>query len=254
MTIPALFLGQAGVRLGLSDCVAYIDPYLTDSVADTYGQHLRRLTPPPLRPDQVTDADWLLITHAHLDHCDPGTILPIMTASPHCRLMAPPDARELLVQWGVDRSRITPAEETWRPLSDSTRVHAVPAAHPTVVRDRSGEPQCVGYVIDHKGYRVFHAGDTSPSDELDQALADLRPISVALLPVNERNYYRDRANIIGNMSVREAFEFATEMGFERVVPIHWDLFGPNSVYREEIELLYRLARPRFELMLVPSSV
>jgi L-ascorbate metabolism protein UlaG (beta-lactamase superfamily) len=75
-----------------------------------------------------------------------------------------------------------------------------------------------------------------------------------MLPVNERNYYRDRAGIIGNMSVREAFAFAEEIGVDTVIPIHWDLFGPNSVLPDEIILVHRHLSPRFRLALSPSAL
>ena len=76
---------------------------------------------------------------------------------------------------------------------------------------------------------------------------------VAFIPVNEQNYFRARRGIIGNMSVREAFQFAEEIGARSVVPTHWDMFAANQVYQEEIELLYRLLRPGFKLIMNPDG-
>ncbi|MGE4056620.1 MAG: MBL fold metallo-hydrolase, partial [Vicinamibacterales bacterium] len=67
-------------------------------------------------------------------------------------------------------------------------------------------------------------------------------------------YYRDGRGIIGNMSVREAFQMAADLGVTTLVPMHWDLFAPNSVPREELALLYELLRPPFRLVLNPASV
>jgi hypothetical protein len=36
--------------------------------------------------------------------------------------------------------------------------------------------------------------------------------------------------------------------------MHWDMFAPNSVYLEEIELLYRLMQPSFEMKVYPEVI
>src|SRR5688500_12251421 len=91
-SIPVLPLGQSGFRLQFGSLVVYIDPYLTDSVARLDGQDLTRLSPPPLDPATITDANYVFTTHAHRDHCDPDTILPLTAASPSARVVAPPPA------------------------------------------------------------------------------------------------------------------------------------------------------------------
>jgi len=56
-TISITSLGQTGFKFVFDRLVVYIDPYLTDSVAETEGAALRRMTQPPIRPEQVQDAD-----------------------------------------------------------------------------------------------------------------------------------------------------------------------------------------------------
>ncbi len=55
------------------------------------------------------------------------------------------------------------------------------------------------------------------------------------------------------MSVREAFQFAADSGIKKFVPTHWDMFSPNLVYQEEIELLYRKIQPPFNLVINPKE-
>ncbi|MDV7398694.1 hypothetical protein RZS08_45230, partial [Arthrospira platensis SPKY1] len=86
---------------------------------------------------------------------------------------------------------------------------------------------------------LYMAGDTRLCDELIDALKAAGPIHTAFLPVNEINYFRNRRGIIGNMSVREAFGLAQELGFEQVVAVHWDMFAINEVYPEEIRLVHQ---------------
>ena len=56
------------------------------------------------------------------------------------------------------------------------------------------------------------------------------------------------------MSVREAFQYAEEIGARTVIPIHWDMFEPNSVLPEEIELLYAKLQPDFRLRMRVDSL
>lgn len=251
----ALALGQEGYRFQFGRTVVYVDPYLSDYVETVEGPDLRRLRPIPFAPELITDSDWVLVTHVHIDHCDPLTLVPIAEKSPSCRFIGPAPVTEVLTQCGIDKKRVELANEaTWSMLGESLRVIAVPAAHPTVVRDRDGCAQCIGYVIEYLGRRIYHAGDTSVTDELLWRLKELAPIEIAFLPVNERNYFRDRRGIIGNMTIREAFAFAEEIGAKTLVPMHWDMFSPNCVPREEIELAYKLFKPAFEMKFYPSRL
>ncbi len=53
------WFGCATFRLALDDLVVWLDAYL-DRVADAPG--------PGVRPDEVTEADWILVGHSHFDH------------------------------------------------------------------------------------------------------------------------------------------------------------------------------------------
>ena len=239
-------LGQSSVRFTTSAGSVLVDPYLTDIVAEKYGEELRRLRPCPVTFADLADTRVILITHAHLDHCDPASVHGILAHAPEARIIAPLSARTILAAEGVAASRLEVAEHTWMPLFEGVRAYTVPAVHPTPDREANGEWVSVGYVLEFGYHRYYHAGDTSPAQEIVDAVRPLAP-TVGFLPVNERNYYRDGAGIIGNMSVREAFAFADELGLETMIPVHWDLFEPNLTLREEVELLYRHYRPRLTL-------
>lgn len=247
-------LGQAGFRLGLSNEVVYIDPYLSHYVEEVEGPEARRLVPVALDPARVTDASWVFLTHEHIDHCDPKTLGPLAKASPQCRLIGPSPVRLALADLDIESNRLLPALTDWQQLSVDLRVRAVPAAHPTLEVDAGGQWSRVGYLFDYRGRKIYHSGDTSVCPELIEELRREGGIDVAFISVNERNYYRDTAGIIGNMSVREAFKLAEDAGVRHFVPMHWDMFAPNQVFIEEIHLLYEKIRPNFELVIRPSEI
>ncbi len=247
-------LGQSGFRFHMRGATIYIDPYLSDGVEKIAGDLYRRQVPIWKAPGLVNDADWVLITHGHLDHCDLETILPISNASPTCHFVGPNEVCGYLERHGISSDRLARAPNAWLELAPGIRVHAVPAAHPEIETDRDGHWKCVGYVLEFNGRRMYHSGDTSLVSALIEFLDRLRPIDTAFLPVNEKNYFREQLGIVANMGLRDAFGFAQRLDVTKLVPMHWDMFLPNSVFQEEIELYYRLSKPQFDLIINPRAI
>lgn len=246
-SIEVTALGQTGYRIGFGRHVVLIDPYLSNSVESLAGPGARRLLPVPLEPSTAVDVDLVLITHAHLDHCDPETLKPLSTASPKARFVAPSVCHPILRGIGISEDRILGVPTSWVPVLPELELTSVPACHPKVEVAPAGDFTCVGYGLRFDGKLLYHAGDTVVCERLLDAVKALGCPDWAFLPVNESNYFRAQADIIGNMSPREAFGFAEQIGAKRVVPTHWDLFPANSTPLEEICLVYRSYPRRFTL-------
>lgn len=252
--IPVQMLGQSGCRLAFPGVTVYVDPYLSNSVQELDAPDLARQVPIPYPPENVADANWVLITHDHIDHCDPHTLPKLAQASPQARFVGPAPVVAKLREWGIAAERIVPARETWLDLAPGLRLLAIPAAHHEIERDAQGNPACVGYLLESSGQRLYLAGDTSARQEIIDTLNTHGPIHTAFLPVNEHNYFRGRRGIVGNMSVREAFQFAQEIGVKQVVAVHWDMFASNAVDPDEIRLIHQRMAPGFNLLLRPAVI
>lgn len=252
--IPVSVLGQAGLKLTLSRLNLYFDPYLSNSVEILHSADLIRQIPIPILPEDVVDADFVFITHEHTDHCDPHTLPQVATASPKAKFVVPSCLTQKLVDWGIGIDRIIAATENWMELDAELKFMAVPAAHPKIKRDSCGNLEFVGYLIEFEGRRLYIAGDTCVDQTIIDILVGQSPIHAAFLPVNEQNFFRERRGIIGNMSVREAFQFAEEIGVKEVIPLHWDMFALNSIPLDEIQLTYKNMNPKFRLSINPTSL
>jgi len=254
MSILVESLGQTGFKFCFDELIVYIDPYLSDYVEEMEGPRAKRQVPVKIPPEKIEDADWVVITHAHIDHCDPKTLLPISQASIKCKFIAPREVCDLVKSFGVEDERIIEAKENWWSIGKGLELIAIPAAHPTIERDEYGSLRCVGYIFRYQGKRIYHSGDTVVDSKLIQTINASGGVDVAFLSVNEKNFFRDRLGIIGNMSVRDAFNLTEEIGAKALVPMHWDMFELNNVYPEEIELLYEKLTPNFELVFKPDLI
>tara|TARA_R110002111_G_scaffold99170_6_gene153289 strand:- start:8067 stop:8843 length:777 start_codon:yes stop_codon:yes gene_type:complete len=242
-------IGQSGLRIKYFDQVIYVDPYLSNSVQILDSNDLERLLPIPFSAEEVTDADWVLLTHDHIDHCDPMTIPTIAKKSPHSKFLGPAPVIEKLISWGISGERVYLANKARCLLLDGLEVDVIPAAHPSIEYDDNHNLLCVGYLLNAQNEKVYISGDTVVEQSILDVVKKLGPVDTVILPVNESNFFRERRGIIGNMSVREAFGFAEEVGAKRMIPVHWDMFAENSVSQDEIRLIYKQMNPSFELSL-----
>ena len=232
-------LGQTGCRIEFPDSIIYIDPYLSNSVEDLDSDKFKRLIPIPILPESTDDASYILITHDHLDHCDPHTLPQIARASEGAKFIGPYPVVNKLKSWGISADRIIEVNELWIDLNPDIQIRSIPAAHPNIQRDSLGRLSTIGYLLRYMGELIYFAGDTFASQEIIDVLKKYGNITTAFLPVNEHNFFRDRLGITGNMSIHEAFQFAKEINASNVVATHWDMFKLNGVDPNEISFIYK---------------
>jgi L-ascorbate metabolism protein UlaG (beta-lactamase superfamily) len=212
------WLGQHSFIVKVGQTVIYIDPYLAPSPT--------RQTPPPLKPEEVTNADLVLCTHDHGDHIDPDALPGIAAASPQALFVSPATTRERMLSLGIPENRHIPVSDgSSFPLPDSGVLWAIKAKHEFFDKGPLGFPY-LGYVIQANGVAVYHAGDTVVYDGLLTTLRDWE-LDVAFLPINGRDAERYRRNVIGNMTFQEAVDLAGELNVGLAVPAHYDMFAGN---------------------------
>jgi L-ascorbate metabolism protein UlaG (beta-lactamase superfamily) len=181
------WLGHSGFRLRTREATVYIDPYRV--------------------PDGGPPADLILITHAHYDHFSPGDVEKLTKDGTW--LVGPPAVTERA------KGRVAAIAPGRRLELDEIRgieVAAI-AAYNTSKRDAEGRPfhpreaGGVGYDLNVRGERLYHAGDTDVIPEMDEVAG----ADVALLPVSGTYV----------MSAQEAIEAARRIQPRVAVPMHW---------------------------------
>ena len=225
-------LGQMGVAIKGPDATLYIDPALSDVLREQMGDWWTRAYDPPMPPDAITNANFYLISHEHLDHLDPATVRAAAQTSRQATFVAPGWCVELLADLDIARERILvpPALEPITLPGTSVRVTAVPAAHYEKEYDEARGFRWIGFLIQWNGVTFYHAGDTIIYPGYLDTLQQLPRPDVALLPVNGRDSYRETEHdIVGNLLPDEAARLVRDLGVDVFIPGHNDLIANNAI-------------------------
>jgi L-ascorbate metabolism protein UlaG (beta-lactamase superfamily) len=178
------YLGHASIKIKTSEGkIIYIDPYAGTDYADS--------------------ADIVLITHEHSDH----NVLTLVRKKATCQVIRSADA----IKSGVYQSFTI----------GNIKITAV-AAYNNQARNLSYhlKSQCVGYVLEFDGIKLYHTGDTGNIPEM----ADLasQNITYALLPMDS----------IYTMSPAEATQAAAMIQAKHDIPIH--TMPPPDTYSDAL--------------------
>lgn len=225
-------LGQMGVAIKGPDAIIYIDPCLSDVVRERFGDWWYRAYPPPLAPEQVTNATYYLTTHEHFDHFDPVTVAAAAVASPEARFVVTGWSVDLATDADLDHDRLI-IPEGLKPITlpgTDIRITAIPAAHYDKEFDAAKGYRWFGYLIEWNGVTFYHVGDTLIYPGYVEMLKKLPQADVTMLPVNGRDYYREAdVNAFGNLHPNETARLAKDMGWETIILGHNDMYPNNAI-------------------------
>jgi L-ascorbate metabolism protein UlaG (beta-lactamase superfamily) len=199
------FVGHSTVLIELDGVRVLTDPQLRGRFL-----HVERRAP-PVDLAALGDIDLVLISHAHHDHLDRGSLRKL---GPNATLVVPRGARRL-----VPRSWLGPVEEIvegGKLTVGGLEIEATHADHrPGRIRHRG--PAAVGYSI--KGTkRVYFAGDT----DIFPGMRDLGAggLDAALVPIWG---WGSRLGS-GHLDPDSAAEALTLLEPRVAIPIHWGTF------------------------------
>jgi L-ascorbate metabolism protein UlaG (beta-lactamase superfamily) len=153
-------------------------------------------------PDDLLEADFVLVTHHHRDHCEEASLGTV--AGPGTPVYAPRLCAEELP--GREVTVVKPGDE-FDVCGMHVRVvdsYNTPEGSSTVKAHVKGE--CVGYVVTIGDLTVYHAGDTDLIPEMSR----LGVIDVALVPVGGTY----------TMDAEEAARAVAEIDPGVVIPMH----------------------------------
>ncbi|MEM9443738.1 MAG: MBL fold metallo-hydrolase [Verrucomicrobiota bacterium] len=228
------WLGQSGFLVRHGRDRFLFDPYLSETLTQKYAKtdkpHVR-MTEQVIDPQRLTGIRAVTSSHAHTDHLDHGSLLPLREANPGMKLILPRAIRELTMD------RLGDWEEgfCWMNAGESVNCgnicfRAVPAAHNDLKTDDLGNHYFLGYVVTIGPWSIYFSGDTLPYTGMKEAIGN--PVDIAILPINGNKPER---RVAGNCDGAEAARLAKDIGAETVIPCHYEMFEFNTASPELFE-------------------
>ncbi len=193
------WLGHSGVKIKGSKTV-YVDPFLTGNPAAS------------TTPDEITEADVVIVTHYHGDHLGDAFFICKKTGATLVGIheIAVEAQENGIMAEGMNIGGTVEAK--------GVKVHMVQALHSA----EKGDP--AGVVIEMDGKKIYHAGDTGLTYDMKLIGEFFKP-DLSFLPIGDRY-------TMGIPSAAKAVEFIQS---KKVIPVHYNTFPIVSADPQEFK-------------------
>ncbi len=217
------WLGHASMLVRAGKQWVLIDPVLSGTAGPVQGFGPARLTPLPLKPDELPHIDFVLISHDHFDHLDLDTM----------RRLARQDGGAPtffvgtgLASWFGKYVGADAKEFGWwdQATVDGTHFRFVPAQHNSGRTPfHKNSSLWGGWVIGHGGKQFYFPGDTAFVDKLFEDVRERAgPIDVAALPIGA--YQPRRLMRFEHMDPADALHAHRLLRAQTSFGVHWGTF------------------------------
>ncbi len=212
-----VWLGHASFYVRLSGLSLLIDPVLGKL---PYGKRLSAL---PLDPTALKGLDYILVSHAHYDHCDKPSLRQLQAQNPQAQLLTSLGMDKLLTAW-LPGAAVQAAGWYQQYRTDARlRVTFVPSRHWS---NRSlgdvNETLWGGFVLQAGGRQVYFSGDSGYGSHFGE-IGQLFPnLDVALMGAGA---YAPRWFMGPNhQDPAQAVRAFHDTGAKLFVPMHYGTF------------------------------
>ncbi|MCW5554005.1 MAG: MBL fold metallo-hydrolase [Verrucomicrobiae bacterium] len=208
--IALTWIGHASFLIQFTNLNVLVDPNFANWLF-----LLKRIKRSGLRIEHLPPIDLVLLTHAHFDHFHKPTLRRL----PHPKIGIMP--------WGVGDlahnlgfARVIELEWWESFVHQDWKVTFTPSKHWGARTLHDHHRGYGGFVLEHQGRRIYHAGDSAYFDGFKEIGSRLAP-EVALLPIGA--YHPESFRNV-HMGPDEAVKAFRDLGAQRFVPMHYGTF------------------------------
>jgi len=210
--VAITWIGHASFLIQFTDLNILVDPNFANWLF-----LLKRIKRSGLKISDLPPIDLVLLSHAHFDHFHKPTLRRL----PHPKIgVMPRGVGDLAHNLGF--SRIVELEwwESFSHGDSDWKVTFVPSKHwgARTLHDR--HRGYGGFVLEHQGRSIYHAGDSAYYDGFREIGERLAP-EIALLPIGA--YHPESFRHV-HMGPDEAIKVFKELGSRWLVPMHYGTF------------------------------
>jgi L-ascorbate metabolism protein UlaG (beta-lactamase superfamily) len=228
-----VWLGHASFFIRLDGKTFLIDPVL-ESI--TFN---KRLSPCPVEISDVKNIDYLLISHAHLDHLDSSSIKKSSLNGTKALIPLRMGKKILDFNPGIEVE-----EAAWYQkysTGNGPEVFFLPARHWSrrSLAD-TNEILWGSYIIKGKSKTIYFAGDSAYGSHFADIAKLFTKIDIALMPIGA--YKPDYIMKSNHMSPEESAKASNDLKPKLFIPMHYGTFDlSDEPYGEPLQLIKKLA-------------
>jgi L-ascorbate metabolism protein UlaG (beta-lactamase superfamily) len=208
--VALTWIGHASFLVQFTDLNVLIDPNFANWLF-----LLKRIRRSGLKIEHLPPIDLVLLTHAHFDHFHKPTLRRL----PHPKIgVMPWGMADLARDLGFGRIVELDWWETFTHLDWS--VTLTPCRHWGARVLRDDHRGYGGFILEHQGRRIYHAGDSAYFGGF-QEIGQHRPPEIALLPIGA---YKPESFRNIHMGPDEALQVFKDLRAQWMVPMHYGTF------------------------------
>jgi L-ascorbate metabolism protein UlaG (beta-lactamase superfamily) len=217
--VAITWIGHASFLIQFTDLNVLVDPNFANWLF-----LLKRIKRSGLKIQDLPPIDLVLLTHAHFDHFHKPTLRRL------------PQPKIGVMPWGVGDlafdlgfERIIELEWWESFCHKDWKVTLVPSKHWGARTLRDHHRGYGGFILEHQGRRIYHAGDSAYFHGFEE-IGRRMPPQIALLPIGAYHPVSFRKVHMGPDQAMKAFK---NLGAECLVPMHYGTFKLSFEDMEE---------------------
>lgn len=208
--VAITWIGHASFLIQFNDLNVLVDPNFANWLF-----LLKRIKHAGLKIQDLPPIDLVLLTHAHYDHFHKPSIRKL--PAPKIGVM-PWGMGQLAKGLGFERILELQWWESFQ--RGDWKVSLTPCKHWGARRLHDHHRGYGGFVLEHQGRKIFHAGDSAYFDGFKEIGEHYEP-EIALLPIGA--YYPDSFRNV-HMGPDEALQVFKDLKAKQMVPMHYGTF------------------------------
>lgn len=213
-----VWLGHATFLLTLNGKNILIDPVFNDI------PFVKRLVEIPCKREAIKNIDYVLLSHAHFDHCDKKSFITLANQNPNMQVFGPLKITPLL--HGFNKN-IRVQEAGWYQQFEvddkQIELYYMPAFH-WYKRGLSDDNEILwgSFVIRYQGITLFFMGDSGYNTHFKEIASYFPDIDYCLMGVGA--YKPSYMMKTSHTSPTDAVQAFNDMGAKNFIPMHYGTF------------------------------
>lgn len=228
--LKAIWFGHATTMIEIDGIRVMTDPILSE-YASPFNFGPKRFHPPPIKMEDLSHIDAVVVSHDHYDHLDMRTVQHLAKQGTHFYVGLGIGAH--LEHWDIPKNLIH--EMDWWETADvkGIKIHCTPSRHYSGRKKMDNSTLWSSWTVKGPKHSFYFSGDTGYSPHFSEIKNRLGAIDLTILKVGA--YGSTWLDI--HMDPESAIKAHLDLEGKTMLPVHWATF--NLAYHSWEEPIVR---------------